>query len=315
MPSQYSPIARLIAFRSVNQLWLHRIPVARGATRHLSTSPPRNPRFDDIRTSRISLRYLFYFLFTSIGAGAGLTLRAYATARLDPPAPGSEEDAIALEALEDQMDNLDVVKHMRAQESLADAAVRDSKEGRGGWTEVDILDYANIGRARTRPLTQQAMSGIQGLGVQRAFFNSETRELVAVVWIGPRLTGWPGIAHGGALATLFEETMSRMIAGPNVPIDSIPIPTSMSVTYARPTQSFNMYILRASFTTPDLPQDEPPTEPLPGKLWLPSWKDFTKSWTPTEPPAAPLEISGSLESLDGQVKARAKGTWPASAIP
>ncbi|KAF2281622.1 uncharacterized protein EI97DRAFT_438942 [Westerdykella ornata] len=245
-----------------------------------------------------------------IGAGAGLTLSGFAKARLFSPRPGSEEDVLALEALADQMDDLDIVKRMRSYAT--------SYGTQSGWIELDLQDsIANVTTSgeerRVRPLTEQAMAGIQGLGVQRAFWNSETRELVAVVWIGPRLTGWPGIAHGGAIATIFEETMARMIAGPNASIDTIPTPTSISVTYARPTQSFNIYVLRASFSTPDIPQEQPPTEPAPGKAWLPYWKDLTKKWTTTRPGPA-VEISGTLESLDGEVKVRAKGVWPADAI-
>lgn len=58
------------------------------------------------------------------------------------------------------------------------------------------------------------MSGTRGLGVQRAFWNAETREMVAVVWIGGGLAGWPGVAHGGAIATVMEEVMARMVRGP-----------------------------------------------------------------------------------------------------
>jgi hypothetical protein len=39
--------------------------------------------------------------------------------------------------------------------------------------------------------------------------------MVAVIWIGGGLAGWPGVAHGGAIATIFEETMARMVRGPN----------------------------------------------------------------------------------------------------
>ena len=62
------------------------------------------------------------------------------------------------------------------------------------------------------------MSGTRGLGVQRAFWNAETREMVAVVWIGGGLAGWPGVAHGGAIATVMEEVMARMVRGPEGPI-------------------------------------------------------------------------------------------------
>lgn len=179
----------------------------------------RTFRDRDIRQSRIPLRYVWYLLVGSIGVGAGLTLTGYATARLFCPRPGTDEDVSALEALADQMDELEIVKRMRSHTT--------SYGTQSGWLELDLQDnISNVATSgeerRVRPLTEQAMTGIQGLGVQRAFWNSETRELVAVVWIGPRLTGWPGIAHGGAIATIFEEIMSRMIAGPDVSIGRVP---------------------------------------------------------------------------------------------
>jgi hypothetical protein len=152
----------------------------------------------------------------TIGIGAGGYLHGYATARLHPPTPGTEEDAAALEALGDEMDELEIVKTMRNHAMNPDLVGPE-----GGWLELEVQDnIAQVAKDgyRTRPLTQLAMAGIQGLGVQRAFWNSETRELVAVIWVGPRLSGWPGVAHGGAIATVFEEIMSRMIAGPSVSI-------------------------------------------------------------------------------------------------
>jgi len=65
------------------------------------------------------------------------------------------------------------------------------------------------------------LAGSQGLGIQRAFWNAETREMVAVVWIGGALSGWPSLAHGGAIATIFEDVMSRMVAGPDVSMGMI----------------------------------------------------------------------------------------------
>jgi hypothetical protein len=116
------------------------------------------------------------------------------------------------------MDELDIVKKMRTHAASSDtgASADGLVKGEGGWLELDlqqnIAEVANDSVQRTRPLTQRALSGIPGLGVQRAVWN---------IWIGPRLSGWPGIAHGGAIATIFEELMSRMIAGPTASIGTL----------------------------------------------------------------------------------------------
>jgi hypothetical protein len=85
----------------------------------------------------------------------------------------------------------------------------------------------------------------------------------------------------------------------------------MSVTYAKPANSTNFYILRANFSKPDLPQTAPPPdpEPAPAKSWLPSWKDMTKKAPPAEE-SKTVEIIGTLENTDGQLCVRAKGTFP-----
>jgi hypothetical protein len=88
-------------------------------------------------------------------------------------------------------------------------------------------------------------------------------------------------------------------------------PDSLSITYAKPTYSLDFYILRASFSKPDLPHSEPPPEPeaQPTKSWL-GWlspeKDLTKK---TEKPGQREEIIGTLESIQGDLCVKAKGTF------
>lgn len=234
------------------------------------------------------------------------------------PVPGTFDDEVAMGVVASDLDKLDIVKSMRAQtfhlHSDTPLTAAAAAHHHRGWVELDIHrhlsdSYEDQGR-RTRTATQQAMAGARGLGVQRAFWNAETRELVAVVWIGGSLAGWPGVAHGGAIATIFEDAMSRMVAGPDKSIDSISTPSSMSVTYARPTTTLDYYVLRASFSKPEKGQAAPPEEPQPAKSWLPAWKDLTKKVSAESKPD--VEISGTLENLKGQVCVRAKGTFPAA---
>lgn len=113
---------------------------------------------------------------------------------------------------------------------------------------------------------------------------------------------------------LFTALMARRSSEANHPlVDSIPPVASLSLTYARPTQALNFYILRASFSQPEMPQQAPPPEPRPAKSWLPPWKDLTKK-APSGPPEPTVDVSGTLETLDGKVCVRAKAAFPASAV-
>ncbi|KAJ4297608.1 hypothetical protein N0V90_005501 [Kalmusia sp. IMI 367209] len=280
------------------------------ATPNTSAAPPK-PR-------RSRLLYIWYGIVLFGGVSAGLTIRNFVSPSL--PVPGSREDELALAALTSDVEQLDIVKYMRSQcyhlhEDSPLSGTRAS--GHKGWIELGVKTHIaeskdDVGK-KTRTITEDALAGSKGLGVQRAFWNAETRELVAVVWLGTALSGWPMLAHGGAIATVFEDCMSKMVAGPDATIDSIEQPTSMSITYAKPTYSTNFYILRANYSRPNFSQVAPPhdPDPAPAKSWLPSWKDFTKKEQPTNSKKA-VEIIGTLESVDGELLVRVKGTFPVS---
>ncbi|KAK7192457.1 hypothetical protein DPSP01_009723 [Paraphaeosphaeria sporulosa] len=278
-----------------------------------STAAPSSTAPSKPKPRRKRLLYAWYGLVLFGGVSAGLTIRNFVSPAL--PVPGSREDKVLLDALSSDAEQLDVVKFMRSQI----APVEESSDGseRKGWVELDIKTHITESKndegEQTRTITSQTLAGSKGLGVQRAFWNADTKELVAAVWIGSAMSGWPMMAHGGGIATIFEDCMSRMVAGPDASIDSIPRPTSMSITYAKPTFSTNFYILRANYSRPNLPQAAPPVdpEPQPAKSWLPSWKDLTKKEQPTEAKKT-VEIIGTLESVDGELCVRVKGTFPVS---
>jgi hypothetical protein len=176
--------------------------------------------------SRIRWSYLWYASILALGITTGLGARHFA-APLGLPEPGSREDEIILDSLRRDIDALEIVQSLRSQSYNlhTDTALRSgpgltsSPPGSSrkisaykGWLELDLdLGRENAGKRGILGV----MSGTRGLGVQRAFWNAETREMVAVVWIGGGLAGWPGVAHGGAIATVMEEVMARMIRGPD----------------------------------------------------------------------------------------------------
>ncbi|KAI4638407.1 hypothetical protein J4E93_010207 [Alternaria ventricosa] len=271
--------------------------------------------------SRIRWSYFWYASILALGITTGLGARHFA-APLGLPEPGSREDEIILDSLRRDIDALEIVQSLRSQSYNlhTDTALRSgpgitSSPGSSrkisaykGWLELD-LDFGRENEGKKGILG--VMSGTRGLGVQRAFWSAETKEMVAVVWIGGGMSGWPGVAHGGAIATIFEEIMARMVRGPDGIVEPVHRPDSLSLTYAKPTYSLDFYVLRASFSKPDLPQSEPPPEPEaePTKSWL-GWlspqKDLTKK---TDASRQKQEIVATLESVVGDLCVKAKGTF------
>lgn len=310
--------------------FLHRTPF-NVATQSCRCSRDRLSPLELPLQSKFRWSYLWYGTILALGISTGLGARHFA-APLGLPEPGTHDDARILDSLGTDIDKLDIVKELRKQSysvhsdvPLSGAADVESPKA---WLEIDL----GKGEVEKGSLLG-AMSGTRGLGVQRAFWNAETREMVAVVWIGGGLSGWPGVAHGGAIATVFEEAMARMVRGPNGNIgrwsgrihlfhmililmtEEVHRPTSLKVTYAKPTYSLDFYILRASFAKPNLPQTEPvsETEAEPTKTWL-SWLPPQKDMTKRSEPGQLIEVIGTLESVKGDLCVRAKGTFAAPAL-
>lgn len=55
------------------------------------------------------------------------------------------------------------------------------------------------------------MLGFGRMGIQRAFWQPTTKEIVMIIWYGGALSGWPGIAHGGCTATFFIEGLGKAV--------------------------------------------------------------------------------------------------------
>lgn len=182
------------------------------------------PQHEAALQSGFRWSYLWYASILALGVTTGLGARHFA-GPLGLPLPGTREDALILDSLSTDIDNLEIVKSLRSQSYnlSTDTSLRSGpglgSAGAGGgrkisaykdWLELDL----DLGKAETaKQSLLGVMSGTRGLGVQRAFWNARAEEMVAVVWIGGGLAGWPGVAHGGAIATVFEEIMARMVAG------------------------------------------------------------------------------------------------------
>ncbi|KAK2795898.1 hypothetical protein FQN50_009676 [Emmonsiellopsis sp. PD_5] len=137
-----------------------------------------------------------WLLYTSI---AGTTGYVIGRSLLDdfvtpPPVPGSAEDVEKLQSLRKKLETLEVVKMLRADPDYEEWEAYES------FAE-DVKPHR---------LTSGPMSGSAGLGVQRIFYNEKLHRAVTVVYFGDALTGWPRTTHGGAIATVLDESLGRV---------------------------------------------------------------------------------------------------------
>ncbi|KAG8732642.1 hypothetical protein FRC10_000785 [Ceratobasidium sp. 414] len=139
-----------------------------------------------------------------------------------PPAPaiGTEEAAIYTAALEEKLQNLEIVKEMR---------------GREGWYES--RPYVNYPEERRRhALTSGTLRGPGKLALPPIVFAKEDEtEAILIVHVGRSLCGHDGIIHGGLLATLLDEALARN-ALLNLPA-KVGVTANLSVNYRAPTRA------------------------------------------------------------------------------
>ncbi|KAI1181312.1 HotDog domain-containing protein [Nemania sp. FL0916] len=120
------------------------------------------------------------------------------------------------------------------------------------WTSWDAYAGISTSASSANPrgasaaqsrITSGPMSGISGLAFQRIFHNGGTGEVVSVVYFGPALAGWPGVVHGGALATVLDESLGRcaILKFPS----RTGVTANLELQYRAPTMIGTFYVLRA----------------------------------------------------------------------
>ena len=278
-----------------------------------STSTANNPS----PKRWFSLRPYFYvLLFGSLGYTAG----KFVVYTIRPPAfpqPGSKEDSQLLRQLSHDVDSLQIVQRLRAKtqtqlninESLHTDVPISNQDNDCDSELIEIVDPLSLstftGPSHGKRLLSQ-MTGLKGLGVTRTFWNPAARELISVLWIGGALAGWPGIAHGGVLATIFHEigsaamhldriTASKKEAGEK----SFRDPDSLTLTYLRPTNTDSFHIVRAKVVAEEEESAKPEMALEPGK-------DLVERRTRDD---GRVRVNYTLEGLDGRVHVKATPAW------
>ena len=125
------------------------------------------------------------------------------------------------------------------------------------WTELSV--YGDLQESeRKSSMTAGAMGGSRGLGVQRLFWNEEEQRTICVVFCGGALAGWPGVTHGGTIATILQENIERLatitISNERKVAQKSREARSkldkLQLQYLRPTLANRFHIIRTEFEAP-----------------------------------------------------------------
>jgi len=228
-------------------------------------------------------KYRGIILWTSIGLAVGGTTGTIVSHTIAPPPhplPGTHEDGILMQDLNTRIDSEFKVKVLRGKCTAVAASLRGDE---GVWRELDptTLDGS---------LVSDSLSGARSLGVQRVFWNEKEHELVAVVWFGGAMSGWPGVTHGGGIATVVADKMvlAARLAKGIAPAQDASVgptePTRLDLIYKKPTYANAFYVVRA----------------------VPRYGAFETA------SANDIGVDAQLETLDGTVCVQVKGVVPVS---
>ncbi|ETS77800.1 hypothetical protein PFICI_09862 [Pestalotiopsis fici W106-1] len=169
--------------------------------------------------------YAYAAIFMLIGTSIGSLFRL-SVSPPPLPEPGTKEDGYILESIYDQAKKLPLVQ------ALSSDPAWESWYAYSDWREG----------SRPLSITSGPMSGCRGLAYQRIFHNKATGEMVSVVYFGGALSGFPGVVHGGSLATILDESMGRCA------IYRFParmgVTANLDLTYKKPTLTNAFYVVR-----------------------------------------------------------------------
>ncbi|KAK5633935.1 hypothetical protein RRF57_009649 [Xylaria bambusicola] len=223
--------------------------------------PPPNPQRPRRR------RWIFAVALVLLGAVIGTAAEKMISPPYLPPVD-SAGDTFLVKKIQKEGNELPIVKELSSDPA---------------WASWDA--YGGMSAARSR-ITSGPMAGFGGLAFQRIFHNAATGEVVTVVYFGGGLAGFPGVVHGGALATLLDESLGRcaILRFPS----RTGVTANLDITYRRLTTTNRFYVIRAR---PVANHDD-----VIGKDG--ARKSDRKLW-----------VHGTLENANGQIVVEAKGLF------
>lgn len=229
------------------------------------------------------------------------------------PKIGSREDGILMADLNQRIDQEFKVKVLRGK---CLAMAKQLKGEDGGWVEVIPLPLEVNEKDNGPEKLISQLQGAKGFGVERLFWDRGENQLVAVMWFGGSLCGWPGVTHGGAVATALAEKLAlaaaladrkntdvlaaatpqrlpgtgnhaKMLAPATTPDE----PAQLSLGYVKPTYANKFYVIRV---LPAIPKDDVEDKVVHAE------------------PLGGAEYEATLETLDATVCAKARARFAPS---
>ncbi|KAI9765930.1 MAG: hypothetical protein M1840_007071 [Geoglossum simile] len=187
---------------------------------HSPPPPPPRHRF-------IFPTYVWIIFFSSIGYFTGEWVIDFVIPPVLPPI-SDPDSARYIRNLNVDLNRLPIVKELRRYPEI--------------WQES--VAYSSVPpEERKGALTSGVMSGPEAIPVQRVFVNKKDNKVVNIVWFGHGVCGWPKVVHGGALATVLDETMGR-VAIPYFPAQT-GVTATLEIAYSKLVAPNKFYIVRA----------------------------------------------------------------------
>lgn len=208
-----------------------------GSRPNSTVTPATSQSTDDTspnpsQARRLPYRGLFYATISIlVGLSAGYTVR-YALLPPTPHIPNTKEDLALLALLNRDMNALPIVKELRSHPNE--------------WTESPA--YSKLSEEeKASKLTAGTMEGSRGLNVNTVFWNVKENRSISIIHFGGALAGWPGVTHGGAIATVLLEDLERVASGlePSHYGWASAFAETMELQYRSPTFAQKFYVIRA----------------------------------------------------------------------
>ncbi|KAK3395590.1 HotDog domain-containing protein [Sordaria brevicollis] len=239
LPTTCSPVTRQLRLLSTSQSWRQIQPPFQPQPVHpqpaFQPQPQPAPR-PKKSWRRWGLAYAAFFLVGLIGGDAFKRL----VVPPPPVTPGSDLDKAEIALLHQQAQKLQIVKELNADPAWE------------SWDAYETLSPEH----RAQHISAGALAGSKGIGgYHRVWYNERTGECISVIFFGPATTGWPGVVHGGCLATLLDESCGR--AAFKKWGDLSGLTAKLDLNYVAATYATKFYVIRVKpRSDEELPEEE-----------------------------------------------------------